>query len=75
MDTKYDFNDRAEQPIVYVRQVKVKELPDELQAQVVGRDKVYAVHNADGERLALAKDRQLAFMIADQNDCLPVSVH
>jgi hypothetical protein len=75
MDTKYDFDDGAETPIVYVRPVRVAELPEELRAQVVDRDLIYAVHNASGERLALAKDRKLAFMLADQNDCVPVSVH
>jgi len=36
---------------------------------------IYAVHRADGERLALVRDRALAFVLARQNDLAPVSVH
>ena len=36
---------------------------------------IYAVHRADGERLALVKDRKMAFMLARQNDFAPVTVH
>jgi hypothetical protein len=38
-------------------------------------DEIYAVHGADGQRLALVKDRTLAFVLARQNDFAPVSVH
>ena len=36
---------------------------------------LYAVHKSDGERLALVKDRQMAFMLARQNHLSPVTVH
>jgi hypothetical protein len=41
----------------------------------MGMDEIYAVHDADGQRLALVKDRTLAFVLARQNDFAPVSVH
>lgn len=75
MDTKYDFGPEAGERIVYVRPVAVAELPDELREQAMGLDTVYAVHDATGERLALVKDRKLAFIVARQNDMAPVSVH
>lgn len=75
MDTKYDFGPDAGERIVYVRPVAVAELPDELRGQAMGLDTVYAVHDATGERLALVKDRKLAFIVARQNDMAPVSVH
>ncbi|MEZ5779199.1 MAG: DUF1150 family protein [Paracoccaceae bacterium] len=75
MDTKYDFGPEAGERIVYVRPVAVADLPDELRAQAMGLDTIYAVHDASGERLALVKDRQLAFIVARQNDMAPVSVH
>lgn len=50
-------------------------LPDEVRRQVPDVDALYAVHGADGERLALVKDRSLAFMLARQNELEPVSVH
>ncbi len=75
MNTKFDFGDAGEQPIVYVRPVKVAELPEELRKQAEGIETLYAVHNAEGERLALVRDRQLAFVLARQNDLAPVTVH
>ena len=75
MDTKYDFGPEAGERIAYVRPVAVAELPDELRDQAMGLDTVYAVHDATGERLALVKDRKLAFIVARQNDMAPVSVH
>ncbi|MCA0271717.1 MAG: DUF1150 domain-containing protein [Proteobacteria bacterium] len=75
MDTRYEFGPEAGDKIVYVRPVAVAELPDELRDQAMGLDTVYAVHDATGERLALVKDRQLAFIVARQNDMAPVSVH
>lgn len=75
MDTKYDFGPEAGERIVYVRPVAVADLPDELREQAMGLDTVYAVHDASGERLALVKDRKLAFIVARQNDMAPVSVH
>lgn len=75
MNTKFDFGDKGEQPNVYVREVAVQDLPKELQAELAGVDHLYAVHDSDGERLALVKDRKLAFVLARQNDLEPVSVH
>ncbi len=75
MDVKYDFGTEADQPIVYVRAVNVADLPEELREQAMGHDTLYAVHSADGERLALVRDRALAFVLARQNDMEPVTVH
>jgi len=76
MDTKYSFeNDAPEDRIVYVRAVAVADLPDEVRREAQGLDKLYAVHGTDGERLALVRDRKLAFLLARQNDLAPVSVH
>lgn len=75
MDTKYDFGPEQGERIVYVREVPVADLPEEIRAQVAGLDTLYALHDADGERLALVKDRRLAFILARQNDMAPVSAH
>ena len=61
--------------IVYVRPVNTTDLPENLRGQLGGLSRVYAVHRADGERLALVKDRSLAFVLARQNDLAPVTVH
>ncbi len=75
MDTQYDFGAETERAIVYVREVKVNELPRDLQEQVGDLKTLYAVHSSEGERLALVKDRAMAFVLARQNDLEPVTVH
>lgn len=75
METRYDFGAETDRPIVYVRAVKVDELPQDMQAQAGGLETLYAVHNAEGERLALVRDRKLAFLLARQHDMEPVTVH
>ncbi|MGC1427860.1 MAG: DUF1150 family protein [Albidovulum sp.] len=75
MYTKYDFGSEAGDRIAYVRAVDVADLPEEIRAQPGMPDVLYAVHDASGERLALVKDRHMAFALARQNDMAPVSVH
>ncbi|SPH24730.1 hypothetical protein DEA8626_03768 [Defluviimonas aquaemixtae] len=75
MHTKYDFGPDTGERIVYVRAVDVTDLPDEIRAQAGDAETLYAVHDSSGERLALVKDRSLAFVLARQNDMAPVSVH
>lgn len=62
-------------PIVYVRPVSVEDLPDEIREQAAGIKNLYAVHDENGQRLALVRGRELAFVLARQNDMTPVNVH
>lgn len=75
MDQKFEFEDRADTPIVYIREVLAADLPPEIQANLQGLKSLYAVHDIEGQRLALVRDRALAFVLARQNDLAPVSVH
>ncbi len=75
MDNKFDFGPEAADRIVYVRPVKIEDLPEELREKVGSVDKLYAVHNTEGERLALVNNRRLAFVLARQHDLSPVTVH
>lgn len=75
MHEKFDFGQENDARIVYVRKVAVSDLPEDVQDQAEGAKVLYAVHSADGERLALVKDRSLAFILARQNDFAPVTVH
>lgn len=75
MDTTFDFSGIDAEKTVYVRLVETRTLPREIRDQLDGIDSMYAVHDADGERLALVKDRSLAFMLARQNELTPVSAH
>ncbi|MDU8944732.1 DUF1150 family protein [Ovoidimarina sediminis] len=75
MNTPFDFDANAESKIVYVRPVKVADLPSEVREQAMGVDEIYAVHNADGQRLALVRDRRMAFLLAREHDLAAVNVH
>lgn len=61
--------------IVYVREVKAVDLPEEVRARTGGLDHLYAIHAEGGEVLALVADRNHAFVVARQNEFAPVSVH
>ncbi|WP_312528262.1 DUF1150 family protein [Paracoccus sp. (in: a-proteobacteria)] len=76
MNTKFEFGkDTDADNTVYIRRVTVASLPQEVQDQAEGLDSLYAVHGADGSRIALVKDRGVAFMLARDNELTPVSVH
>ncbi len=79
MNTTYQGAPKAGPQTVYVLPVLVADLPDEVRANVddsIGAaEVVYAVHRDTGERLALVGDRKLAFLLAFQNDMVPVNAH
>lgn len=60
---------------VYVKAIAVTDLPREVRDQAEGLDQLYAVHDAQGQQLALVGDRKLAFVLARQHDYAPVMVH
>lgn len=75
MNTPSHFAEGPADKLVYIRSVPVAELPDGVREHAGGVDYIYALHNSSGERLALVRDRGLAFMLARQHDFSPVSVH
>lgn len=78
MDHTHPLGDRPgpeDSRIVYIRPVKVGDLPDAVKARAEGAKGLYAVHDAQGQRLALVQGRELAFVLARQNDLTPVNVH
>jgi hypothetical protein len=74
MDTQFDWPD-AGRKIVYVKAVDVADLPAEVREQAGELSQLFAVHNAEGEQLALVADRKMAFLLARQYDMQPVTVH
>lgn len=74
MQTPFEFGNDDRQ-IVYVKTVDVADLPEDVRASAGDLDHLYAVHNAQGEQLALVADRRMAFVLARQNDLAPVAVH
>lgn len=67
--------------MVYVRQVAAVDIlgdapPGALKGLNIDPDQIlYAVHSADGERLAVLIDREAAFAAAVAHELEPVSVH
>ncbi|SDF10098.1 DUF1150 family protein [Limimaricola pyoseonensis] len=64
-----------ESNLVYVKPVAVADLPDEVQEQAEGLDVLFAVHDSEGQQLALVADRDLAFTLARQHDMQPLTLH
>ena len=62
----------GDKPIVYVREADREGLPEHLRA---APGKIFAVHDPEGNVLALADNRAVAFALARRNDLEPVSVH
>ena len=75
MNTPFTGLSQSKDRIVYVREIAVDELPDEVREQVGDIQVIWSVHGADGRQLALVADRKLAFHLAREHDFTPVSVH
>jgi len=73
MNEPYNFEKLVEDRIVYVREADMSDLPSDVTLPEDGT--LYAIHGANGERLALVADRKLAFRVARENEFAPVSVH
>ena len=74
MDTRFNLETLGKD-VVYVKPILVTELPAEMRAKVGDLQELFAVHNADGEQLAVVADRKLAFHLARENNMHPVTVH
>ncbi len=68
--------------LVYVREVSKDDVIDditdengELEIDIPEGTTLYALHAADGSRIALLGDRDVAFAAARQHEMNPVSVH
>ena len=75
MNTPFNGLPQGADRIVYVREIAVDDLPDEVREQVGDVQVIWSVHGADGQQLALVADKKLAFFLAREHDYTPVSVH
>jgi hypothetical protein len=79
--TNEDFAALGAPQLVYVRPVKASEIigstPVETEpGQIVSPDQIlYAVHGANGTRLAVTADRESAVAVAMAHEMAPVLVH
>ena len=81
MMTREDFADLGAPDLVYVREIRAADvlaetpLPEVRGLSIDPEAVLYAVHGADGERLAVMMDRETAFAAAVAHELEPVSVH
>jgi hypothetical protein len=75
MNTPFDGLPQGTNRIVYVREIAVSDLPDDVRDQLGEAQVIWSVHGADGRQLALVADKKLAFHLAREHDFTPVSVH
>jgi hypothetical protein len=75
MNTPFNGLPQGADRIVYVREIAVGDLPDDVREQLGEAEVIWSVHGADGRRLALVADRTLAFHLAREHDFTPMSVH
>lgn len=61
--------------LAYIRQIDRDGLPVEIRTQIPGDTPIWGIHTPNGEVLALARNRAVAFALARQNDLSPVSAH
>jgi hypothetical protein len=79
--TREDFKTLGAPDLVYVREIKAKEVlagatVDSVEGIPIDPDQtLYAVHSAAGERLAVLIDKKSAFAAAAAHELVPVSVH
>ncbi|MEM8694280.1 MAG: DUF1150 family protein [Pseudomonadota bacterium] len=74
MQTRYDFG-AEEGRMVYVKPVAIAELPQDVQDQAEGLEELFAVHDAEGQQLALVADRRMAFVLAREHNYAPQPLH
>ena len=79
--TKEDFRGLGAPDLVYVREIRATDvlvdvMPSQAEGLRIDPDAtLFAVHAADGERLAVMMDRETAFAAAVAHELEPVSVH
>lgn len=80
MMTKKELAGLGTPDLVYVRAIRAHEVLQDARVETPDFDLdpeqiLYAVHGADGERLAVMMDRETAFAAAAAHELAPVSVH
>ena len=74
MKTQYDLKGLSRN-IVYLKPVDVADLPQDVQDQAGDIETLFAVHNGDGEQVALVASEQIATHLAAEHDMRLVTVH
>lgn len=71
MEKRPEYQTRA----VYVRPIEVADLPLDVQEELEGLDRVYAIVDDHGTQLALVQGEELAYSVARHHDYEPYSLN
>jgi hypothetical protein len=63
------------QNIVYLKPVLTEDMPEEVRAQAGGATTLFALHNTEGEQVALVASAGIASHLAAENDMQLVTLH
>ena len=74
MHSKQDLKSMG-QHIVYAKIVDVADLPDDVREQTGDAKSLIAIHNFEGEQVALVANSDVASHLADANDLQLVAMH
>lgn len=74
MNTRFDLAGLS-QNIVYLKPVATADLPDDLRDQAGDMRVVFAVHNTDGQQVALVADPAIASHLAAEHHMRLVTLH
>ncbi|MEO9514198.1 MAG: DUF1150 family protein [Paracoccaceae bacterium] len=67
--------DAQEDRNVYVKPIRVEDLPTDVQEQADGLETLFAVHDSEGQQLAIVADERMAFVLAREHNYAPHLVH
>lgn len=74
MNTKFDLTEMSAN-IVYLKPMDTADLPDELREQAGDLEKIFAVHNGQGEQVAYIANLTFAAHLADEHNMQIVTLH
>ena len=74
MNMKFDLTEMSAN-IVYLKPMDTADLPDELREQAGDLEKIFAVHNGQGEQVAYIADLTFAAHLADEHNMQIVTLH
>ncbi len=74
MNTKFDLSQMSAN-IVYLKPMNTADLPDEVRDQAGDMERIFAVHNGEGEKVAYVADLTFASHLAAENNVEIVPLH
>lgn len=60
--------------VVYIKEVTASDVPPSISLDAMDGERIFALHDAQGEQLAVAANRELAVHLARANDLVPMAI-